>query len=308
MVDISIIILTFNEELHLLRAINSVKLFAKEIYVIDSFSTDNTLKVAAESGVKVMQHEFINYSKQMQWAIENLPLNTAWVMRLDADEIVDDILCREIQNKLPLLDVGVTGVILKCKQIFMNRWIKYGGVYPLWLLRIWRNGCAQIEDRWMDEHMLLKKGRAIKFKGCFSNHDLHDITYFINKHNYYATREAVEIICQRLGLGISDGKSSFNIANSSIQAYIKRLIKIHIYNKLPYWFGPLIYFYYRLFFRGGIFDGREGLIYHTLQGFWFRFLINVKVLELEAAIRGVTGDDAIFRILENKTKLILRRP
>src|SRR5262249_49847061 len=172
MVDLAIIILCHNEEIHLARALKHVTGIATEIFVIDSFSTDATVEIATEHGAIVLQHEFINHSKQFQWALENAPITAAWVMRLDADEIVEDDLAQEIAAKLPSMPPDVVGINLKRKHIFLGRWIRHGGRYPLILLRIWRRGHGQIEDRWMDEHIMVSGGRTVEFQGGFADHNL----------------------------------------------------------------------------------------------------------------------------------------
>src|SRR5580698_4787545 len=145
-------------------------------------------------GAAVVQHHFQNYAKQFQWALTNLPIKTEWVMRLDADEIVDPDLAEEISSTLPKLPAEITGVSLNRKTIFQGKFIRHGGRYPLTLLRIWRRGMAQIEDRWMDEHMYLTNGRSVTFRGGFADHNLFDLTAFTEKHNRYATREALDVL------------------------------------------------------------------------------------------------------------------
>ena len=301
MADISIIILTFNEEVHLERALRSVQSFAKKVYVVDSYSKDRTLDIARQYGAEIVQHPFENYAKQLQWAIETLPISTAWVMRLDADEWVEADLANELNQRLADLPQDVTGIVLKLKQIFLDRWIRRGAQYPLKLLRIWRRGVGRIENRWMDEHMVLSHGRTTLFSGNMANHQLKDLTFFTQKHNHYATREALDILNQRYHLGFSEDRDTISSGQTSSQAAIKRWIKIHIYNRLPFWFGPTLYFFYRMFLRGGIFDGPEGIIYHVLQGFWYRFLVGAKVFELERSIAGLTTPEAIRAKLAAET-------
>jgi hypothetical protein len=201
----------------------------------------------------------------------------------------DKGLAAEIAAKLSRLPAEVSGVNLKRKHIFMGRWIKHGGRYPLTLLRIWRRGKARIEDRWMDEHMLLTEGRAVTFDGGFADHNLNDLTFFTDKHNKYATREAVDVLNRRYHL--FPGDAALTAEGSSRQAAFKRFVKERIYNLLPLWLGPLGYFLYRYFIQLGFLDGRPGLIYHFLQGFWYRFLVGAKVRELDAALAGIADAD-----------------
>lgn len=297
--DLTIIILTFNEERHLPRAFAAIRDIATEVFVIDSFSSDRTVEIARASGATVLQHRFVNQAKQFQWALDNAPVTSSWVMRLDADEIVEPDLAREIRETLPVLPAEISGVVLKRKHIFMGRWIRHGGRYPLMLLRLWRHGAARVEDRWMDEHIVLTRGRTVTFDGGFADHNLRDLSYFTDKHNGYATREAIEILSTRHGLFERDTALADNPGLS--QAARKRTIKDLIYNRLPFQIGPAAYFVYRYVLQLGFLDGRPGLIYHCLQGFWYRFLVEAKVHELEQAIAGIEDRDAILAELSRLT-------
>ncbi len=288
-VDLTVVILTLNEERHIDRAIASVAGIARDILIVDSGSTDRTVPLAEAAGARVLHHRFVNYSQQFQWALDNGDLRTAWVMRLDADEIIEPDLRSELADRLPALPADVAGVNLSRKHIFLGRWVRHGGRFPLVLLRIWRTGHGRIEDRWMDEHMVVWGGRTVSFAGGFSDANMNDLTFFTDKHNKYATREAIDILIQKYDLGVRDNALSTKTA--SFQASIKRAFKEKFYNRLPFWMGPLGYFIYRYFIQLGFLDGRSGLIYHVLQGFWYRFLVNAKVFEYERALRDC-GDNS----------------
>ncbi len=280
---ITIVVPTRNEERHVPRLLQNLKGLDSRVFVVDSFSTDKTAVLARARGAQVVQHSFVNYALQFQWALDNLPIETDWIMRLDADETLTPELVEEIRRRLPELPPDVTGVNLKRRHIFLGRWIKHGGRYPLTLLRIWRKGAARIEQRWMDEHMVLLHGRAVTFEGDFSDHNLNELTFFTEKHNKYATREAIDVLMRRYGLGGAD--EALTRETASRQAAAKRWIKERIYNCLPFWLGPTSYFLYRYFIRLGFLDGREGLIYHFLQGCWYRFLVGAKVLEFDRTLK-----------------------
>ncbi len=287
MTSLTAIILTFNEEKHIGRAIDSISGFAREVFVIDSGSTDNTVSIARGLGAQVLQNPFTNYAQQFQWALDNAPISSSWVMRLDADEIIEPDLAREISNQLPLLSADVVGINLDRKHIFMGRWVRHGGRYPLRLLRIWRHGQGRIEDRWMDEHMVVWGGRTITLKGGFSDHNLNDLTFFTEKHNKYATREAIDVLNQRLDLFPRD--EALTSDSASWQASFKRWAKERIYNRIPFTVSTTLYFLWRYIFQLGFLDGREGLTYHFLQGWWYRFLVGAKLMELEAATTHLHG-------------------
>lgn len=280
--SVAIIILTYNEALHLPRALEHIAGFAQEIFVVDSYSTDGTVEIAKARGAHVLQHPFQNQAKQFEWALENAPITAEWVMRLDADEIVEADLAAEIVAKLPELPPDVTGVNLNRKTIFQGKFIRHGGRYPLMLLRIWRRGKARIEDRWMDEHIYLTEGRSADFDGGFADYNLKDLTSFTEKHNRYASREALDVLNKRLHL--FDQPRALTSESTARQAKVKRFLKESVYNRIPFELSALAYFLYRYVFQLGFLDGRQGLVYHALQGFWYRFLAGAKVRELETAV------------------------
>jgi hypothetical protein len=220
-------------------------------------------------------------------------------MRLDADEVIEPDLAATIAATLPTLDAEVTGINLWRKHIFMGRFIRHGGRYPLVLLRIWRRGAGRIEQRWMDEHMIVDHGRTITLRGGFADINLNDLTFFTAKHNGYATREAIEVLSNRYGLLPDDrGLSS---RSASRQASLKRGIKERVYNRLPLGVGPLGYFLWRYIFQLGVLDGTPGLIYHFLQGFWYRFLVDAKVREYELGLAGAADNAERLRRLAAMT-------
>lgn len=289
--DLTAIILTKNEAIHIGRALENVKGLVKDVVVVDSFSTDETVAIAKAHGAVVLQNKFINQAKQFQWALDNAEIHGTWVMRLDADELIEADLRAQLEQQLPALPEDVVGINLKRKHIFMDRWVRHGGRYPLVLLRIWRHGHGRIEDRWMDEHMIVWGGRTITMDGGFADHNLNDITYFTTKHNAYATREAIDVLIKRHNLAPRD--ETLNTKSTSSQAAIKRQIKEMVYNKMPFTVSTLLYFLWRYFFQLGFLDGRSGLVYHFLQGYWYRFLVGAKLLELERSIEGISGSKAI---------------
>jgi glycosyltransferase involved in cell wall biosynthesis len=301
--NVAVLILTFNEERHIARALQSVSTFASQVFIIDSFSTDRTVDIAQSLGAVVLQNPFVHQAAQFQWGLDNAPITSDWILRLDADEIIEPDLAERICAELPLLPADVTGVNIDRKHIFMDRWIRHGGRYPLTLLRIFRKGRGRIEQRWMDEHIIVESGRTVHFAGGFSDHNLNDLTFFTDKHNKYATREAVDVLNQRYDLFARDVDVTSQAA--SRQAAVKRLIKKRIYNRIPFPVATLGYFLYRYVVQLGFLDGREGLIYHFLQGYWYRFLVGSKVVELDAAIRHLPTSNEKLDTLRTLTGLKL---
>lgn len=281
---ITVVILTFDEARHIARAIASVRAIAHEIVVVDSFSRDDTVAIAEREGARVVQHAFVSQSQQFAWALDHAGIATPWVLRLDADEIIGPDLAATIARELPRLPGDVTGVNFARRHIFLGRWVRHGGRYPLKLLRLFRLGAARVEDRWMDEHIVVTRGRTVDFAGEFADWNLGDLSYFVDKHNRYATREAMDVLGHRYGLLARD--DALTARTASRQAGIKRWIKERVYNRLPLWAGPSGYFVYRVVFQLGLLDGREGMIYHVLQGFWYHYLVKARIFELDRALAG----------------------
>jgi glycosyltransferase involved in cell wall biosynthesis len=299
---VTAVILACDEEVHIARAIASVRPFAREVLVVDSFSRDRTAEIARSMGARVVQNAWINYARQFRFALEECGIATEWVLRLDADERIGDELAARLRDLLPSLPLDVSGVVLNRRHVFMGRWIRHGGRYPLQLLRLWRNGLGEVEDRWMDEHVRLLGGRALAVAGEFADECERDIAFFVAKHNGYAAREAVDVLGRKYGLF---PLPPLTVAGSGSQARAKRFVKERIYNRLPFGIGPLAYFLYRYVVQLGFLDGRAGLVYHFMQGFWYRFLVEVRVLELERAIRDCTTREARLDALRRATGLKL---
>ncbi len=268
MPDITVIILTKDEALHIKRCIDSARRISKKIYVVDSRSTDGTQEIARELGAVVVEHDYVNQAQQMQWAISNLEISTEWVMRLDADEYLSEELVEEIKTKLPNLPKDITGVYLPLDVIFQGKNVKHGRLRPPKILRIWRNGAAYMEPRWMDERMVLTEGNPTQFKGRFIDHNLNSIAWWTQKHNNYSNRELAVEAMRMYGIGFDD------------EAQKKRNQKKGMYYRLPPFLRAGAYFFFRYFILGGFLDGRAGLIWATLQAYWYRFLVDAKINEM----------------------------
>jgi glycosyltransferase involved in cell wall biosynthesis len=274
--DISVIILAHNEQKHIERCITSVRNLAATIYVIDCFSTDRTMGIAKSLGGKVYQNEWVNYASQFNWALDHVPITTGWILRLDADEVVTNELKQELMERLPNFPAEVSGLYVKRRMVFMDRWIRHGDMYPVHMLRLWRTGTGHCEKRWMDEHIKITVGMFDAFENDIVDHNLNNLGWWITKHNSYASREAVDLLNLKYNLIEYDEVSP---AFFGTQEQRKRWLKIR-YSNLPFFVRPFLYFIYRYIFKLGFLDGKEGLIYHFLQGFWYRFLVDAKLFEI----------------------------
>ena len=273
MLDISVIILTFNEEIHIERCLRNARRFAKEIFVVDSFSTDKTVEIAKSMGAKVYQHEWKYPADQFNWALRNLPIKTEWVWKQDADEWLTDELIEELHQRIPQSSPGTNAYTAQCLRRFMGKEIKHG-IIPLILLRLFEYRYGSVENKMMDEHVMISKGEVGELKHAFYDDNLKGLTWWTNKHNNYATKEAVELLMTEYGL------SEHDVVNSGSHSESVRRKKLK-YVKLPLFWRAFAFFVYRYFFRLGLLDGKEGFLWHFLQGFWYRSLADAKVYEMK---------------------------
>lgn len=295
--DITVIILTYNEELHIRRCLENVCPIAKKVYVIDSPSTDRTQEICREfPNVEVVVHKYPgNQAEQFNWALDNVKIDTEWVLRLDADEYLTDGLKKEMKEKLSLLPLSTSGVVLPLGRAFMGRILKHGIVNGVRMIRLFRYGKVRYERRLMDEHLEVLEGNTITFENKFIDDNLLSISKFIDKHNNYSSREAALLLDAEYNL------TSF-LKNDTPQTYAsevsaKRVQKAK-YAKMPLFWRSLGYFIYRYIFKLGFLDGKEGFLWDFLQGWWYRTLVDAKVFECKKAC--ADDREAIKRYIAEK--------
>ena len=298
---ITVFILTFNEELHLERCIKSILPLTSDIIIIDSFSTDSTVNIANRYGLIVLQNAWENnHSTQFNWALKQLKTglvqNDDWLMRIDADEVISPGLIIELKERLPRLGKDVKGVYFYRKMKFLGHLIQYGGVGSNKVLRLFRFGYGQSESRWMDEHIWVN-GKYENLVGSIIDDNLNSLAWWINKHNNYASREAADLL--NLKYQLEDIKEPIlkHFPNSG-----KRWIKEVIYAKLPGGTRAAAYFIYRYLFLLGFMDGKVGRQFHYLQAFWYRYLVDAKLAEVERYMKTakLSAKEAIRQKLDLK--------
>lgn len=272
--SISLIVLTKNEAENLRFCLDSVKDLVSEIIVVDSGSTDETVKIATEYGARIFTNPFKNQAEQFNWALDHANPQGDWILRLDADEYLLPELKKEVARATTEATGEIAGFFLKRRVYFMGQWIKHGGYYPTWILRLFRRGQAKSELREMDEHIVLTDGGQIKYlENDFVDENRKSLSWWIEKHNQYATREAEAEFAER---------GEINSDPLGDPAERKRWWKNNFYARSPLFVRAWMYFIFRYFFRLGFLDGVSGLIFHTLQGFWYRFLVDVKLYQLKS--------------------------
>lgn len=272
MIDVTIVILTKNEEINLPDCLNSLNGFAKRIVVVDSFSDDNTEKIAKEYGADFYQNKFIDYATQFNWALDNTNITTKWTFRLDADERLTPKLCDELTELVNKHDSDdINGITMEAWLYFMGRKIKHG-CHNKRKLMLFKTGIGRIENRKMDEHTILSSGKSIYAKNRFIHYDFKDMTHWINKMNWYATRETQDYFDFKNGK-----KASISKNDAKIKATRKK--KFGVYYKFPMFFRSWLLFIYYYIFRLGFLDGKEGFVYHWMYHRWYRALVDAKILE-----------------------------
>jgi glycosyltransferase involved in cell wall biosynthesis len=279
---ITAVILTFNEAIHIERCLARLAPLGARLVVVDSFSTDGTVEIARQMGAEVLQNPFVNHAAQFQWGVDEARMAEGWVLRIDADEYLEPALIDEIRDQLDSLPDEVAAVSFRRKVLFQGKWIRWGGYYPTVLTRLWRAGAAHIEQRWMDEHVVVERGETQLFRrGDLVDDNLHEIAHWTDKHNKYTTRQMIEFLSLDFPL-IPDEQRSRGALNRD--ARLKRFLRNGVYARSPLYLRALLYYLQRYVLRLGFLDGRRGFVFHTLQGFWNFLLVDVKIGEARAFI------------------------
>ena len=279
MTDTTVIILTKNEETDIERCIRSVQGWVKRIVIVDSGSTDRTVEIAERLGVEIVRHEpFVDYGRQFNWAIDNLRIKTTWVFRLDADEVITPELRKELEKELEHHATDdVSGFMMRYKVEFMGRYLMHGGFYPFQKITIFKYGKGRFEERAMGEHIVLSEGRCVYLKNDAIHHTLKTLDLYINKHNWYATREVQDYF---------DVRSGRENAQLDGQPEKAKKLRDGLYYRLPMFLRAKLFFWYRYYLRLGFLDGTPGYIFAFLQAYWYRTLVDAKIYE-----RNLNKDD-----------------
>lgn len=286
MIDVTVIILTKNEELHLGRCLARLRaLEPRRVVVVDSESTDATAEIARREGAEVIVNPWPgNQAAQFNWALDNVGISTEWVLRLDADEYLSPELTEEIRAKLPTMPADVGALVIPRGRYFLNRRLRHGIVNGIAMVRMFRRGCCRCEQRLMDEHLQILSGRSETLTHPFYDHSLLPLSAFIAKHNGYADREAALLLAEKYRSKSAEADKTGGLADA---VAAKRRQK-SLYGRMPLFWRSTAYFLYRYIVRLGFLDGKEGFLWDFLQGWWYRTLVDAKVMEVERAC----GSDA----------------
>ena len=276
----TVVILTFNEEQNLAACLDAVRPWAANVFVVDSGSTDATLRIAEARGATVVTHPFKTHALQWQWALATLPIATDWVLALDADQQVSPELAAAIAAHVAAPGEA-RGAFLCRRQVFRGKWIRFGGYYPKYLLKLFRRDAVTIDEGDLVDHHFTVADRTVKLDGDLieDNRNEARIADWTAKHNRYAVLQAQQEIRERgetsrLSITALTGAPDVRIR------YLKQ-----VWSGLPVFARPCVYVFYRYILRFGFLDGKQGFVFHVLQGFWYRLLVDINIDELRQAGR-----------------------
>lgn len=271
---IDVMIITHNEALNLPHCLAALKGWTNKVFVIDSGSTDGTQDIANSFGACVVHHEWEGYARQKNWALENLPFESPWILIVDADEVITD----ELRDQLvqvaskPVDEVKESGYQINRYFIFLGKRIRHCGYYPSWNLRFFKRGKARYEQRQVHEHMIVD-GPVESLQGHMEHNDRRGLEVYMAKHNRYSTLEAAEIVA--LDHSTTQSKIDAKLLGDPLQR--RRWIKHHIYPKLPAkWLFRFLFMYV---LRLGFLDGLTGLRFCLFISA-YELLVQLKIVEL----------------------------
>lgn len=275
---IAAVIIVFNEEIHIERCLLSLKDLVDEVHIIDSYSADKTTKIASKYGARIYQVDWENsYSKKYNWALENISTKCDWIFRIDADEICSPELCLEIKEEFKK-DRKKNLNSLKVKRVikFLGKELFFGGMQPVYTLRLFKKNNGLCESKLMDEHIVVKNEVSINLKHKLIDDNKKGWEDWISKHNTYALKEAIDAI-QRKEKKL---KHQLDINSNDLDQVRKKRKHKERYEKLPLFIRPIMYFLYRYILKGGFRDGFSGFSWHFLQGLWYRMLVDIKIYQI----------------------------
>lgn len=287
--DLTAVIIAFNEELHIARCIERLQGLAARVVVIDSYSTDGTAGIARALGAEVIEHPFLNHAAQFNWGVEAARVRTDWILRIDADEYLNDKGIRSLREAVGKAAPATSAFALRRGVVFQEKRIRFGGVSQVFLTRVWRTGCARVEARWMDEQVLVSSGETERIsRGAIIDENLNDIGWWTAKHNSYTTRQMIQSMLVEL-----DRADTIDISQLNQHVRRKRILRERLYAPAPLFLRAIAYFLYRYFLGLGFLDGRAGFMFHFFQGLWNFFLVDVKIYEARQIV--AQGGEAAFK-------------
>lgn len=279
-VPLTVIVVTRNEEPNVAGCLRGVRGLADQVFVIDSESADRTVEIARPLCDEVVALPY-DHSRIIpwifQWGLDHLAIRNDWVLILEADQVVTEELASEIRSLLggaspPAFD----GYYLRRAQYFRGKRIRHGGYGVKHLLKLFKKSKAQLDPKEQDTRVYVD-GRCGRLSGWLreDNRKEDSILFYLEKHLRYAEAFAVEEHERR------SGRVPWKVRPKLLGTPDQRVLWLKdLYFRLPLYVRPFLYFFYRYVLRLGLLDGREGFVFHFLQAFWFRLVVDIRLDEL----------------------------
>ena len=258
MTDIAVIILVGREKLHIRRCLGKLQQLApRQIFVIESQPSDGTHEIAVEIGALTAFNKWPGLqSVQFNWALDNLPIEAKWILRLDADEYLTPESIEWVKTNLDGIDEKVSALEFTLERKFMGGVIRHG-TNGIPMVRIFRRGRGRYTETLMDERIVFD-GEKLAVPVVFYDDNLNSLEWWKEKHRGYAKREAQQALeSMRSGVWTDPRKAK--------------------YYKLPRYLRAVAYFCIRYFLKLGFLDGIAGFRWHFWQGLWYRWLVDWEI-------------------------------
>ncbi len=271
------IILAKNEEQNIKYCLESLR--SIPTFVVDSGSTDETLDICKSFGVRVFYHPYSNHANQWDWALHNLPVETPWILAMDADFVLTPMLYERICRDIGSVADDVGGIYIRHLYEFGGGKIRFGGTKQFWLRIIRRNRAFPDKGDLVDFRFNVD-GRVNYWREPVVEYNRKDddISVWLGKQDKFAFRLAVEEELRRRSLHSWDKPPSFTGTTDERFAWLRDR-----WLDMPLFARPVFYFVYRYVLAGGFLDGRAGFLYHALQGFWLRLIVDWKIFQIREA-------------------------
>ena len=275
---LTVLVTTRNEAPNVERCLASVRELADQVVVLDSESTDGTVEIARPLADEVVNLEY-DHSRIIpwifQWALDHVEIRNGWVLILEADQAVTPALAAEIRALLGRSQVAENGFFIRRAQFFRGRRIRFGGYGSKHLLKLFRRGKGRLDPEEQDTRVYVE-GPVGRLRHPIEEWNKKEdaILFYLEKHLRYAEAFAREELARRQGLEFAGKARFFGTPDERI------LWQKRIWYRMPLYVRPFLYFFYRYFLRLGILDGWNGFVFHFLQAYWFRLIVDIRLAEL----------------------------
>lgn len=265
---LSVVILTKDEEHDLPNCLASIK-WCNDIHLVDSGSTDRTVFIAQEAGIKCQFNSFESFGKQRNWALDNCKFKHEWILFLDADEAATIEFRDAVYVALNNIDPSIAGFYCCWKMLLDGQWLRRSDSFPKWQFRLLRLGKARFIDYGHGQKETQVDGRIEYIKEPYLHFAFSKgWTHWVDRHNKYSEREAIELLQQSI-----NWKDVFSVHGSVRKKALRPVV-----SKLPGW--PLLRFFIVYFLKLGFLEGLPAFVY-CVNLAYYEFLIQIKLDEFQ---------------------------